>query len=308
MESFSFIFSKKVLATTTTNAGTDDSEDELEELTRLVDYAVSNDKWIDCEDDHSDSDFDDDYVPKISNEEESDSSSDDSSDDNDDPSRSQVQDRQTQDDEEEREMEQLLSNCDDLKNKIFSLIKKNRSLIKMIHKSSILTAFVRNGIQRKQIALNAASDAKNEERVKINDLVIDFHIRWNSTYLMLERLLVVQQIINDITYSSHAHIGLTPKQVKKLRSFANNHLDWELLQSLANVLAPFYLATKCLSGRKYSTLSLSYWITENLFVYLTNRTFDSRLENALKELLFHKFNLYFKTKITHEEECAKLVS
>jgi hypothetical protein len=125
---------------------------------------------------------------------------------------------------------------------------------------------------------------------------------------MLVRLLVVQQIINDLTYSSHVHVGLTMKQVRKLRSFANNHLDWELLQSLTNVLAPFYLATQCLSGRKYSTLSLSYWITQNLFVYLTNQISDSPLEKGLKQLLLNKFNLYFKTKATREQQCAKLVS
>jgi hypothetical protein len=178
----------------------------------------------------------------------------------------------------------------------------------MINKSSILTTFVRNEIERKQIALDAATDTSDEERVKINELINDFHIRWNSTYLMLVRVLVVQQIINDITYSPTAHIGLTVKQIKKLRSLTTDHLEWELLEALTNVLSPFFLATKCLSGRKYSTLSLSYWITENLFAYLTNETSDSALENALKRLLFNKFNLYFKTNLTHEQQCAKLVS
>lgn len=280
----------------------DDSDEELEEL-RIVDHDVLTDEWIDCDDDDSDSDDGDD-VRTISGEGESDSSSDTDSDDDDDSTRSQSQEEK----EEQELIEHLLSNSDELKNKIFHLLKKVRSLIKMIHKSSILTTFVRNEIERKQVALNARSDLSDEEKVKINDIVNDFHIRWNSTYLMLVRLLVVQQIINDLTYSSHVHVGLTMKQVRKLRSFANNHLDWELLQSLTNVLAPFYLATQCLSGRKYSTLSLSYWITQNLFVYLTNQISDSPLEKGLKQLLLNKFNLYFKTKATREQQCAKLVS
>ena len=178
----------------------------------------------------------------------------------------------------------------------------------MINKSSNLTSFVRNEIKRKQIALDAATAAANEEKIKINDLVNDFYIRWSSTYIMLRRLLMVQSIINNITHSPHADIGLTAKQVKKLRSLRNNHFEWELLQSLSNVLAPFYLATKCLSGRKYTTLSLSYWVSQNLSIYLTTETPNAMLENGLKSLLFNKFNLYFNTKMTNEQKCAKLVS
>ncbi|CAF1187348.1 unnamed protein product [Rotaria magnacalcarata] len=96
---------------------------------------------------------------------------------------------------------------------------------------------------------------------------------------MLKRLLMVQSIINNITHSPHTDIGFTAKQVKKLRSLRNNHSEWELLQSLASVLAPFYLATKCLSGRKYTTLSVSYWVSQNLSIYLTTETPNATLEN-----------------------------
>ncbi len=168
--------------TTKTNVRTDDSDDDLEE-SRLIDYDGLFDEWIDCEDDEDD-DNDDNYVPVIADEDESDAYSDSSSEDDDlsIPVQSQ-QDRQTQDENEEEELEQILSDLDELKNKTSSLLKKVRKLIKMINKSSILATFVRNEIQRKQIALNAAINPSNEEKIKINDLVNDFHIRWNSTYL-----------------------------------------------------------------------------------------------------------------------------
>ncbi|CAF3331156.1 unnamed protein product [Rotaria sp. Silwood2] len=298
--------SKKPPITTAPNASSNDSDDELEGI-RLIDYDPTYDEWID-DDENSDLD-DEDYVPMIFDESESDSYSDSSDEDDDDSTHSQSQqDRQSSAGDKEQELQLLLSSPDELKNKISSLLKKNRKLIKMINKSSNLTLFVRNEIERKQMALDATNGPTNEEKIKINHLVNDFYIRWSSTYIMLIRLLMVQSIINNITYSPHTDIGLTTKQVKKLRSLRNSHLEWELLESLSNVLAPFYLGTKCLSGRKYTTLSLSYWITQNLFIYLTSETPNATFENELKGLLLNKFNLYFNTKMTNQQKCAKLVA
>jgi hypothetical protein len=302
----SFLFSKQDRITTTANTNNHDSDDEIEK-SRLVDMDVLLDEWINCGENYSDNEDDDpDYVPTLADEDESSSDSDSSSDDDDSTLSQSQQDRRTQE-EEEQEVEQLLKNPDELKTKISSLFKKIRKLIKMINKSSILTTFVRNEIERKNIDLDAAINPSGEEKVKMKELINDFHIRWNSTYLMLVRLWAAQQIINDITYSSYSHIGLTAKQIKKLRSLKNNHLEWELIQSLTNVLAPFYFATRCLSGSKYPTLSLSYYITENLFDHLSKKS-DCSLENGLKNLLFDKFNLHFKTNVTYEQRRAKLVS
>ncbi|CAF3170900.1 unnamed protein product [Rotaria sp. Silwood2] len=125
----------------------------------------------------------------------------------------------------------------------------------MINKSSILTTFVRNEIKRQQIDLDAAINPDgNEEKIKANDLINDFYMRWNSTFIMLARLWAGQQIVNDIIYSPQSHIGLTIKQIKKIRSLQINQFEWKLIESLSNVLAPFYFATKCLSGRQYPTL------------------------------------------------------
>ena len=187
-------------------------------------------------------------------------------------------------------------------------IKKIRTLIKMINKSSILTAFVRHEIKRREIGLNAAINLNTEGKVKVNDLINDFYIRWNSTFIMLARFSAAQQIVNDITYSPQSHIGLTIKQIKKLRSLQNRHLEWSLIESLTNVLAPFYFATKCLSGQHYATLSLSYCVINNLRFNLMHEKPGCNLENGLKQLLFEKFTLYFDTNVTHEQRRAKLVS
>ncbi|CAF0817649.1 unnamed protein product [Adineta steineri] len=49
---------------------------------------------------------------------------------------------------------------------------------------------------------------------------------------MLARLWATQLIVNDITYSSLYHIGLTVKQIRKLQSLQNNHLERELIKPL----------------------------------------------------------------------------
>jgi hypothetical protein len=195
-----------------------------------------------------------------------------------------------------------------LKKKIHSLLKRTRTLISTIHKSSILTSFVRQEARRQEIELAASMNSNSGEKIKLNDLVKDFHIRWNSTFLMLTRLLTFEQVINDITYTPHVQAGLSKKQIKKLKSLANTSVDWELLRSLHNVLAPFYLATQCLSGRKYTTLALSYWVTQNLRLFLTKEALDAPLETAMKVLLLNKFKLYFDTKSTLEQRHGKLVS
>ncbi|CAF3189205.1 unnamed protein product, partial [Rotaria socialis] len=100
---------------------------------------TTSDEWVDVESPDSD---DEDYVPIIFDGNESDYYSD-SSDEYDDGLTQPIaqQDRQSQEDENDQEIELLLSNPIELKNKISSLLRKIRQLITMINKSSNLTSF-----------------------------------------------------------------------------------------------------------------------------------------------------------------------
>lgn len=234
-------------------------------------------------------------------------SSSDSEEDDEDFGVSLQQERQIEE-QEQKELEILLSNKEELKNKVYALLKRTRKLISFIRKSSILTTFVREEARRKEIELNALNISNNEEKIQLNELINDFYVRWSSTYLMISRLISMQQIVNDITYTPQARIGLTYRQIRKLKSLTNTHLDWEILQNLADVLAPFHLATRCLSTRKYPTLAMSYWIKQNLYYFLSSQRPELSIANALKELLLEKFKIYFESKVTSEEKNAKLVS
>ena len=232
----------------TTTRSTTDSDQEVDEI-RLVDHEQVPD---DCSTDGSDV-SDDEESESIASDDDTDTSSSESSSSEEEESPPPQRGHSGEEYQEQKELKQLLFSPDELKNKIYQLLKRTRKLISMIHKSSILTGFVRDEARRKQIGVTSSGDSNTGKKIKISELVKDFHVRWNSTYLMLTRLLTVQQIVNDITYSPQAGIGLKIKQIKKLRSLVNTHLDWELLQSLANVLSPFFLATLCMSGRRYPT-------------------------------------------------------
>ena len=212
------------------------------------------------------------------------------------------------DDIQHPELHRLISNTEEFQKKIFTVLKRVRRLISMIHKSQVLTSFVRREANRKQFNLAPNSNANVDQNEKINESVKDFHVRWSSTYLMLTRLIAARQIINEMTYSPQTCIRSTIKQIKKLKSLAIIHLDRELLEALANILGPFYLATLCLSGRQYPTLSLSYWIEQNLRVYLSTDSPDNPLENSLRHVILPQLRLYFDSKVTPEQKDAKLVS
>ncbi|CAF1539690.1 unnamed protein product [Adineta ricciae] len=140
------------MITTISNEQTHDCDAEIEGL-RLTDLGAIFDEWINNDEDYVTDDEDGDYVPTLGDED-SDSGSDCSDDDNNSLSIQSQQGRRATDDEEDEEneeMNQLLSNPDELKKTNFYFLKKVRKLIKMINKSSILTAFVRNEVKRKGI-------------------------------------------------------------------------------------------------------------------------------------------------------------
>lgn len=230
-------------------------EEESDQLRLIDDDDVCDD---DCDDasEHSDVDAFDSLSLEEGN---AASSSSDSSSESEDESGATAAQRERQiDDQHQQEVQRLVSSKEELRKKILLVLKRECRLISMIHKSQALISFVRNEANRHQINIDAMSNGEQNET--INELVKDFHVRWSSTYLILARLIAAWKMVNEMTYSLPNRDRLTMKKLKKLKGKSFGHLDWELLQALANILAPFHLATVCLSGRQYPTLSLSYWI------------------------------------------------
>lgn len=296
-------------ATTTAAAATmstpnyEMEEAAFDQLRVIDDDDVSDDDYDDASE-HSDVDAFDSL--SLDDENGASSSSDSSSESEDESGASAAQRERQIDDQHQQEVQRLVSSKEELQKKILLVLKRVRRLISMIHKSQALTSFVRNEANRHQINIDAMGSGEQNET--INELVKDFHVRWSSTYLMLTRLIAARKIVNEMTHSLPNRDRLTMKKLEKLKALAFSHLDWELLQALANILAPFHLATVCLSGRQYPTLSLSYWIEQNLRLYLSTDVPNMPLENSLRRLLLDKFEFYFDTKMKAEQKHAKLVS
>ena len=203
---------------------------------------------------------------------------------------------------------EIVSDPISLKLTMYNVLQRVRKLIKFIRKSYPLDNYVRQQIQLKKIEIIRHIEGQKPKIIKLKDIIMDFKIRWNTTYLMLERFIAISAIITDITLSPSIQIGLKKRQYEKLRKSSFSRFDWLCLTALKNVLFPFYIATTLLSGSKYPTLSLSYPVLLALKTFLTiKNTNDDPLESALKELLLIEFKYYFGEQISWEQKRATLV-
>jgi len=153
-----------------------------------------------------------------------------------------------------------------------SLLSRIRKLVKMIRKCGNICSYA-----QKQI--NLAPDLNN-----IKNFIIDFHIRWNSTFIMLKRVVKLKDIAMIITEYPNKIDGITKNQREKLKKLELTEEDWLLVDILIKVLAPFFEVTKMLSGRQYETLSLSFVTKRILFHSLENTSNDPK-EAAVKDFV-----------------------
>ncbi|CAF2051486.1 unnamed protein product [Rotaria magnacalcarata] len=99
----------------------------------------------------------------------------------------------------------------------------------------------------------------NDPPIKSN-LVTDFEIRWNTTFIMIDRFVIYRSIIDDINSRPFKIAHITSTQQVKLGSkeFEFNNDEWNRINDLHTVLKPFLIATKIISAKNYPTLSTTY--------------------------------------------------
>ena len=157
---------------------------------------------------------------------------------------------------------------------IASLLCKVRCISRFSRKSNIIQIKMKDLIKRYSLE-------------KVN-FILDFHVRWNSSYLMIKRFKKLKEIVQILTNSAIQDIdGLTRLQHKKLQSWNLNGNEWLTLEMLENTLLPFFMATKLLSGRKYPTLPLNLLVYRNLKQFLASNAIQNpkSKENFLKQHL-----------------------
>jgi uncharacterized protein YchJ len=128
-----------------------------------------------------------------------------------------------------------------------SLLYKIRKYCSRIHKSST--------------AQRILIDIQKQNSPDLRPLVfiMDVKTRWNSTYLMLERL----KRIGSVSVSEFANRFFFPILLSRLILFRNkledlSHEEWKEIFTLIDFLKPFYEITQELEGDQYPTLSVGY--------------------------------------------------
>lgn len=165
------------------------------------------------------------------------------------------------------------------------VMKKCRSFVKLVNKSSILKAHV--------------NQLKKEFSVK-RSLQIDCKSRWSSTHYLLQTMVAYKKVINRL-YSEKYDIGLNDKQVKKLISIELDKADWTIVEAIERVLQPFAKATKLVSGKRYPTVGISFFALTQIRDYLedeqSSESNDSDIVSRLKKLLIHNMEKYFENDV-----------
>ena len=107
------------------------------------------------------------------------------------------------------------------------------------------------------LAMQALKDKQMNMNVARHSLLQDVSTRWNSTYLMYERLMeqrwTIYAVIHDdnVTASTQKHLDLRTEQ-------------WDLLSQLVTVLKPLQVATTALSEDQNISSSLIYPVVNGL--------------------------------------------
>ncbi len=170
---------------------------------------------------------------------------------------------------------------DSIKQHVGDVMKKCRSFVKLINKSSILMNYVLN--VKKQLNIQRS-------------LRLDCKSRWNSSYYLVEAMLMYKKIINKINSDKH-DIGLNKKQIAKLSAIQMDQDDWKILELTEFVLKPIAHATEMASGSTYPTIGISYFVICQYREFLetdNDHSFsDWKILNYLKSLLLKQVQKYF---------------
>jgi hypothetical protein len=100
------------------------------------------------------------------------------------------------------------------------------------------------------------------------------------------------------------------KAKAKLEKMSLSQLDWDILELLLKVLNVFHLSTILISGRKYSTISITYFVQANIEFFLTKQSSGKYMiyQDILKQRLYTQYEKYFNTNITKTQKENTLIA
>ena len=182
-----------------------------------------------------------------------------------------------------------------LKN-IFALMKKCRLMVKFMRNHTITNEYIN------QYMLS------NNNGKRTGDLVLDMFIRWNSSFLLLDRLIIYKNIINSMFSFPNNLVDLTEKQKQQLKELSLRQPEWELIQSLRNIMELFLDTSVVFQGQHYPTMALSFYVFHLLSYFLESTSNDELITSSLKESLRFWFKVHCKEKLPSEQIEMMIVS
>ncbi len=134
----------------------------------------------------------------------------------------------------------------------------------VIKKSKELTKALLDNSQNQQ------ASSQNKLIEVSSNFLSDFVVRWNTTYLMLERLYLMKAIVDEMTCNPQIINGITYNLEKTLNGIILSQEDWETISILIKLLKPFSIASTMLQRRKFETLALSKQLKALYLEHLSN--------------------------------------
>lgn len=120
-----------------------------------------------------------------------------------------------------------------------------------------LVNYINTSSKRRQLYEEACHQLKIPHYILIKEMPV----RWNSTYLMLERAIKMQKVLN---YFCH--------QEESCKEYLIS--DWQALEDICRFLSPFNEATLMLSGQTYSSICQVVVIIDALQLHLESKKFE----------------------------------
>jgi hypothetical protein len=157
----------------------------------------------------------------------------------------------------------------DCLDKFQDILKKCRRVVTFVHQSSN--------------AIEALSNKQKAADLPMNKLVQDMQVRWNSTYLMLERLYEQIDFVNEL---------IMDFEINDCTTF--NTEEKKNIYNIVCVLKYFYEATLQFSKTQFASISLVLPIFNALIDHMALERDDPPVSVALKTMLKHYTKFYFK--------------
>ncbi|CAF4527645.1 unnamed protein product, partial [Didymodactylos carnosus] len=168
---------------------------------------------------------------------------------------------------------------EDFQRCIAVLMRKIRGVIKMIKKSSYLTAYVDN--------------EKLKHGIK-RSLSLDVRTRWNSTSYMLNTFLIFKPVIVNL-HSEKYNLKLKTDQLLRLAGYDLSADDWNKLSTVQSVLEIFVAATTTMSASSYPTVGIGLFFIRRIKAHLEPSSTDTPMIKSLKQQLLSQMTYYFES-------------